>query len=651
MGIEKIDKEFGPQAERVSYHTFVFPFRWIPKEDQSEADGNKKAASDQSSRLDTRGEFARCLNDRFKMVDTTWLDWDGNDADGKWDQGYAVYQYFNNAAKRLITCDSSKAHGENGKMGSGDDVVWNYRFDPPKGEGKFSYYIRCIKKMESHCSKNGQDDCIKDENESCVKETEYFLPVRAIWVKLFDMGIGLLIFELEYWGHKRIKYPKCLSPRTEDSAQQKKDISFEDVSVINERGRRVFPPFLTPVANNSDEGNGLSADAAGFVWDRGEGESWDYFRDEDSSKANTTSENNTFSKIDLRKERKGSYEPLVPNFISYFLTGSYEGQVYTADVFDSDGKPDDRVKKSDGKTHFAIEPIIDDRMFTMCFLGDKSLFDRVKVYEEASGDYAYLTDPDVMEDLYALGFIDEHGGCSCKNRVMLKDMLQKHVYARWIDGDPGNINVSSEYSFMCLASAMPFFLTNPFLTQYQQMVYIALAQRASLLSLENRISQCASNTQDDEDDEDKRPKKSEPSMGAKVRELQRLHIYFSSRYLLPEVTSQQQGIELYDMLLDTMLVDKRSQQIDKQINDLFDLKNNEYDLAESKDDRIQNAALFIIALAGLISLTCDLTGSPVTDRCVFAMALLIIVFVLYVLIRLLRYGFMELIRSLMNRRD
>ncbi len=480
MGIEKNVEEFDPQDERVSYHTFVFPFRWIPKEDQSEADGNKKAASDQSSRLDTRGEFARCLNNRFKMVDTTWLDCDGNDADSNWDQGYAVYQYFNSAAKRLITCDSSKAHGENGKIGSGDDAVWNYRFDPPEGEGKLSYYIRCIKKMEDHCSKNGQDDCAKDKDEACTKETEYFLPVRAIWVKLFDMGIGLLIFELEYWGHKRIKYPKCMSLKAEDSAQQKKDISFEDVSVINERGRRVFPPFLTEVANNSDEGNGLSADAVGFVWDRGE--SWDYFRDK------VPSENNTFSKIDLRQERKGSYEPLVPDFISYFLTGSYQGKIYTADVFDSDGKLDDRVNKADGKTHYAIEPIIDDRMFTMCYLGDKSFSDRVKGYEtQGSGNYAYLTLHDVMEDLYAFGFVDEHGDCSCKNRVMLKDMLQKHVYARWIDY--GTINVSSEYSFMCLSNGMPPFLTNPFLTQYQQMVYIALAQRASLLSLENLISQ------------------------------------------------------------------------------------------------------------------------------------------------------------------
>ena len=164
------------------------------------------------------------------------------------------------------------------------------------------------------------------------------------------------------------------------------------------------------------------------------------------------------------------------------------------------------------------------------------------------------------------------------------------------------------------------------------------------------FSQYALETQDDGDSKDGKSG-SKPSMGAKVRQLQRLHIYFSSRYLLPEVTSQQQGIELYDMLLNTMLVDKRSQQIDKQINDLFDLKNNEYDLAESRDDRTQNAVLFIIALAGLISLACDLTGSPVTDLCIFGMALVIIVAVLYALIRGLRYGFMELLRSLRNRQD
>jgi len=703
----------------------------------------------------TREEFAKCLNDRFEMVDATWLDCDGNDADGNWDQKYAVYQYFNNAAKSLVACKPPEKDGKNStidkrcKIGSPDDAVWNYRFVPPEGKGTLSYYICCTEGAEDRCDKKGEDACPHKGQEGCVRKTEYFLPVRAVWAKLFDMGVGFLIFELEYWGRKRITYPACISLKEQDPADQAEDVDLKDVCIINERGRRVFPPFLSKAANEESKGIGLSANAIALVWDRGHGEPWDYFSDD------MVHGNNTFSEIIDRKERRGSVEPLVPDFISYFLTRSYGKTSYTADIFDCNGRlednvipsdeknhyddgksyaadsfgcngrPDDKDNPSDKKIHYhyVIEPIIDERMFTMCYLNDKSFSDRVSGNcekedsedskkkeqedskpesenaqeseskdsqgqesgnaesseskdsqeqkpedresenpEDSQGqgagspstkkdddDYPYLTDRAVMNALYAFGFVDERGACSCKNRKMIKDMLKKHVYARWIDY--GTINISTEYSFMCLANSMPPFLTNPFLTQYQQMVYIALAQRASLLSLENRISHCALGMREDEDSKDSKSKRSEPSMGAEIRQLQRMHIYFSSRYLLPEVTSQQQGIELYDMLLDTMLVDKRSQQIDKQINDLFDLKNNEYDLVESRDDRTQNAVLFFIALAGLISLACDLTGSPVTDLCLFIKAIFVIAAVLYVLIRLLGYGFMELWRSLRNRQD
>ncbi|MGN0287496.1 MAG: hypothetical protein ACI4B6_07500 [Atopobiaceae bacterium] len=645
MAVNANIEEFSAADERVSFHTFVFPFRWVVDGNPGIPGAKGGSTSAKGTGMDTRREFAKCLNDRFKMVDATWLDCDGNDAGGDWEQGYAVYQYFNNAARRLMTCNSSEASG---KFGLESDVVWNYRFVPPKGTGKLSYYICCAGDSENRCANSGQGACASGGERDCLRKTEYFLPVRAIWVKLFDMGIGLLVFELEYWGHKRVTYPACASLKSNNSSQQWERTPFEDVNIINERGRRVFPPFLGKAVSEKSGGRGLSADAIALVWDNGE--SWDYYYDDDLV------ENNTFTKISFRKEHDGSFDPLVPNFVSYFLTGSFceDGRktVFTADVFDGDGEPDGEVCSTDGKVHYAIDPIIDERMFTMCFLGDKDFSDRIKGGDcrQGAGDYPYLTDRDVMEDLYCFGFIDEHGSCSCQNRVMLKDMLQTHVYARWIDY--GTVNISSEYSFMCLSSGMPSLLTNPFLTEYQQIIYIVLAQRASLLSLESLISQYALEAHKDKDEEGKEFESLEYTMGLKVRGLQRRHIYFSSRYLLPEITSQQQGIELYDMLLDTMLVDKRSQQIDKQINDLFDLKNNEYDLDESRDNRAQNAVLFVIALAGLISLACDLAGAPLEGVVNDGWFLLLFVFIfgaLYGLIRKFGYHVSDLAKSIRNR--
>ncbi len=49
LEIGKNVEEFDPKAERVSYNTFIFPFRWVKEASRKQEDGKKKCAHGQGS--------------------------------------------------------------------------------------------------------------------------------------------------------------------------------------------------------------------------------------------------------------------------------------------------------------------------------------------------------------------------------------------------------------------------------------------------------------------------------------------------------------------------------------------------------------------------------------------------------------------------
>lgn len=71
------------------------------------------------------------------------------------------------------------------------------------------------------------------------------------------------------------------------------------------------------------------------------------------------------------------------------------------------------------------------------------------------------------------------------------------------------------------------------------------------------------------------------------------YVCFQSQLLLTEVTPQQQGIELYDMLLENLYINKEKDEVESRIRSLFDLKN-------FLSDRIENNILFGIAVLGVL---------------------------------------------------
>lgn len=486
-----------------SYHTFLFPFLWN--------DANKVS----------RTEFVKCFRKGWELDTISETVKPSNK------EFYDQYHYFNRAARNALYTTS--AHQS--------EVVRNYRYDLERlnPEGSYSGNWLSNEKREDNPAKY----VIQKEDKK--KE----LAINGLRLKLFNTGVGMLIFELENY-----------------SCSDEESIIF-----INEFGRRVFMPYLN---TNTDRTCKLCADCISLM----------YGGKEISGASGKVS----------GAEQEYENETKLAQPIAFFLSNDNGYSITTS-----------KVRAS--KKNFFIEPIIDDRMFVACFYENKDFVNGMAVWED--GKYKYLHDAEnyipneksvldpqgkpsghdnVAAQLYKMMFVDGVG-LSCHSRVMLKSLLEKHIYDRWLEYafcddknnlvKSGSITGITEYSMITVASFAPAVVA-PFLTEYIEMVILVLAQRASLLAFERTISEiaCQKNKMD-------------------VDRVQRDYVIFQSELLLQEVTPQQQGIELYDMLIDNLFINKQQKEIENQIKSLFELNTTSH-------EKTENCILFILAVLGIV---------------------------------------------------
>lgn len=305
------------------------------------------------------------------------------------------------------------------------------------------------------------------------------------------------------------------------------------INRINEFGRRVFAPYLDP-----DNRCSVCADEISLVYPKGK----------------------VAARISGRAPEKNS-DVRVMEPILFLL----RGEEYSA-----------TTNPSPSKKEFYIEPIIDDRMFVACAWNSDTFVKEMS--EQVEGEYAYLADaknkaPDADDSaarrLYELMFVDGTG-TSCYSRTMLHDMLTEHIYHRWIEC--GTITGITEFSMITVTNFFPGITS--FLMMYIEMAIVVLAQRASLLAFDRQISNCA------------RGKR-------RIEQLHQSYILFQSKMLLRELTPQQQGIEMYDLLKKNLFIDKEESDLEDQIESLFALEN-------SISERSDNWLLFTLAALGIV---------------------------------------------------
>ena len=207
-----------------------------------------------------------------------------------------------------------------------------------------------------------------------------------------------------------------------------------------------------------------------------------------------------------------------------------------------------------------VTPVIDDRMLVNCWYGNDKLAARVKK------DNMFVS----SDFWYKYVFIDNGKDVTCKNQQMKKELLEKSTYQRW--QEYGTLYGITRYSLVTLTEQGAFnFIGMHMRTIYSRMFELIIIQRASILRFSSEVTKvsCLS-------------KGSGKQLAERISSLYREYIRFVNQVYFRSVTAQDQGIEMYNMMMEQFLLPEKIKNLDDEIGELnqyitllIDQKRNE----------------------------------------------------------------------------
>lgn len=244
-----------------------------------------------------------------------------------------------------------------------------------------------------------------------------------------------------------------------------------------------------------------------------------------------------------------------------------------------------------------IEPIIDDRMFTLCYYENKEEMARIAKYSPHGRYFCRncVNDGAKCEDFwYKYVFVDGGESATCYGDEMYHKLLSDHTYTRWEHSLWGTEYGVSRYSLVALTTeTAPPFLLDYFGTIYTRLAELVLCQRAALVFFSGKIREVAKDGIKAENMDE-------------IDDLSNQYLQFVNNFCYREVTAQDQGFELYSLMKSTLNTDSfeaalREQvlQLHNRIMEMSNRKSEEYSLWLNK---LAGAVIPISILASLCGL-------------------------------------------------
>lgn len=351
----------------------------------------------------------------------------------------------------------------------------------------------------------------------------YVLQVDSILLHLYNTGVGVISFHL--------------NNRLESQSDP------NSILDINQFGRRLYPPFF-----NMDREKIGSKDQ--YQYNNFEAGLHGVSRIELS---------NSISLGSIKEDWQHYKNP------DYFKNNPFQLPAFISALFPTLNLTTNPLAKDEDAFAIFITPALDDRMFVVCWYGNDEIANKLKV--DTTGDYdfkavkidneyAYLRE----EWLYKYLFVDK--SLTCQNEDMLKEKLKEHYNTRWINYS--SFFGATRYSFVVftnslrgLKQAKTAFLLNHTQTMYYKMVELCLVQRACILRFADEVTEISAMM-----------KTHEKLLGEHVSSLYKQYIRFVNKIYFREITAQDQGIELYDLLQKHMRLDRDVRDLDNEIEEL-----------------------------------------------------------------------------------
>lgn len=501
-----------------SLHTFFFVFKW---ERVSKSQGLFKQLNFEG-KFDLTN-FESQLNCQNNILNKLGMKWERRQfelnnkyykkgGDNVTYKKYSEYNYFYDFVRPSIYDLNKNLFSITEKLSGNNqyEILQHYELHIPN-EIKAKYKIRKEKN--------------KWENENTPKDKffEYILSVDDIILNVYKTGVAIITFHLENW-------------ETNDE---------NDILKINQFGRRITPPFISSKGLKSVKGSEL-ADEVGLQ-----------FFKEDScieSLIENFERNDETPKLYLNNKIEKPF--LLPIFIRALLPNcnffdSYE-EIHKEGIF--------------------IYPVIDDRMFVLSWYGNTTIASKltrksdlsiIKAKNLQRSEWEIYPETVNYEDdeyWYKYLFIDS-GLKTCQNDKMTQEMLKKHGYYRW-----SNFNTFygvSRYSFVCITNDYEKlkkdgagYIPNHIRSMYYKMVELSLIQRASILRFSDEVTEVST-------------LKPEEGLIERIDDLYKNYIRFINKIYFREITAQEQGIELYNLIQQHFNLERDVKDLDNEIQELY----------------------------------------------------------------------------------
>jgi hypothetical protein len=415
-----------------------------------------------------------------------------------------------------------------------------------------------------------------------VNDKKYQLEVDSILLNMYATGVGVLSFHLRNRKHK--------NPN--------------DILTINKFGRRLFPPFFNL------EDNGI-----------------------------LTGEDNTppsewlcgVKNIELPEKiwlSRGDETIAEEDWVKYKNSDTFKHGPFTLPAFISKLFPENffltHEKLGAANHKIYLRPALDDRMYTVCWYGNETLINNLTTSKDSIVYHTYQKSKlinernikkyktaviqyplDKNEFWHNFVFLDTNGNKTFQNQIQLHEYLEKHTYSRWIDY--GTLYGMSRYSLVMLTGEnAPAFLIKHLQTLYYKMAELSLLQRATLVSFSDEVTHVSDLVHSDE----------EKAM-EKIEELYKHYILFVNKIYFREVTAQEQGIEMYDMMQRIMRIPEQVKDLDNEIAELNSFAAMIADKNEKNEMKTHTLlatfflpAMAIAGLLGMNTISTEFTKNP-----------------------------------------
>ena len=475
---------------------------------------------------------------------------------------YGEYQYFYPQVRNAL-------------YGNDGSVVKTYTFAQEHVHEKAHYYI----------TKKGRT---------------YDLLINAIRLKIYNTGVALFIMECENHGKDRSGNDQS---------------SFADIKNINDYGRRITLPFIPKDPANSSSADKLEMSIPGLD-------------------------------ISIVSDFKGFIESVntsenpkklinLNGFCDYVKKlVNYGGHYYFSTNDETDAP----------KNAFRIRLALDDRMFVACLAINDKVAKKMTAIKKGNKksdsqnnedseeeekpfhelQYAYEIDEDLSKSLYEFIFIDYDGGCSCQSGAMRKELLDKHVYKRWLD-------YRSVYGFAAQSIVLLFdgkFEPSiiSFLTIYEKIACLCIAQRASIIEFQEELSNLSVEIHD-------KGNRMRISTITHLMDLQERFAAFESQLCFTEISCQEQAIDIYEAMTNFFFIDDEMANIKSQLDVLNEAADTFLDFGFNKVGYIFTIVGAIFGVLGINWLTenpTGLDGVPLMCVCAALIGLVFLgVFIVY----------------------